>query len=326
MSLEGKKVLFIAPKFFGYENEIKKKIEDLGAKVDYYDERIKNSLIDIALIRFYKGLISKRIDKYYTNIIEKKEKYDYVFFIIPETITPELFDKLRQNQPNAEFILYMWDSFKNRKNATVLKDKFDTLYSFDSTDCSFDEKIKFKPLFYIDKFKITTESFIKRDLYFFGTGHSDRYEFIKKIEDLLIKGKYNFHYYLYLRSRVFFWIKKLFDKSFKRARISEFNFIPLSFDQIVEQLKESRIIIDLNHPNQKGLTMRTIECLGAKKKLITTNSEVIDYDFYNENNIFVVDRNNPIISEEFLESPYMELEKNIYEKYSLENWLMDIFK
>ena len=40
-SLEGKKILFFAPKFFNYEVEICKEIEKQGGIVRFYDERNK---------------------------------------------------------------------------------------------------------------------------------------------------------------------------------------------------------------------------------------------------------------------------------------------
>jgi hypothetical protein len=46
--------------------------------------------------------------------------------------------------------------------------------------------------------------------------------------------------------------------------------------------------------------MRTIEMLGTNKKIITTN------------NIFIIDRNNPIIDEIFLNKEYQEIDKNIH--------------
>ena len=42
MNLSGKTVLLLAPKFFGYELEIKKELENFGARVIYFDERPKN--------------------------------------------------------------------------------------------------------------------------------------------------------------------------------------------------------------------------------------------------------------------------------------------
>lgn len=44
--------------------------------------------------------------------------------------------------------------------------------------------------------------------------------------------------------------------------------------------------------------MRTFESL-VPEKLITTNKEIKKYPFYNSNNIFVIDRNNIQLDENF---------------------------
>jgi hypothetical protein len=71
--------------------------------------------------------------------------------------------------------------------------------------------------------------------------------------------------------------------------------------------------------------MRTLEVLGARRKLITTNATIKDYDFYNENNIFILDRENPVISAEFIKTKYQEVDRDLYLKYSLEYWLNEVF-
>ena len=81
MNLTGKTVLLLAPKFFGYEIEIKKELENIGAKVIYYDERPKNDFFTKVFIRLnLKSFISKRINDYYKNIIQatKDESIDYL--------------------------------------------------------------------------------------------------------------------------------------------------------------------------------------------------------------------------------------------------------
>lgn len=86
-------------------------------------------------------------------------------------------------------------------------------------------------------------------------------------------------------------------------------------------------MIDIAHPNQKGLSMRPFEALGLKRKLITNNTDIKNYDFYNENNIFVVnDFNNIEIPDSFLNNPYEELPDKIYEKYYIKNWLKTILE
>lgn len=72
--------------------------------------------------------------------------------------------------------------------------------------------------------------------------------------------------------------------------------------------------------------MRVIEILGARRKLVTTNTSIKDYEFYNKDNILIIDRENPIISKEFCDTDYQPLDDCIYIKYSLDAWLEDIFQ
>lgn len=76
---------------------------------------------------------------------------------------------------------------------------------------------------------------------------------------------------------------------------------------------------------QNGLTMRTIEALGSFKKLVTTNREIMDYDFYSANNVCVMDRKNPRVPKSFFASDYSTIAQDTYYKYSLEGWLDEIF-
>ena len=70
--------------------------------------------------------------------------------------------------------------------------------------------------------------------------------------------------------------------------------------------------------------MRTIEMIGMKKKLITTNKDIVNYDFYRPSNICIIDKNEIRIDQDFLESPYEELPDSVYEKYSLHQWVLDV--
>ena len=77
----GKKILFFSPAFFGYEQKIKKKMQDLGAEVDYYDERPFSSSWQKALIKIDPYIFKKKTEGYYKQILEqiKDKNYDYVF-------------------------------------------------------------------------------------------------------------------------------------------------------------------------------------------------------------------------------------------------------
>ena len=83
-------------------------------------------------------------------------------------------------------------------------------------------------------------------------------------------------------------------------------------------------ILDIEHPNQVGLTMRTFETLGASKKLVTTNAGVRDYDFFSPSNVYVIDRVNPRVPKDFLDSPYVPLPDSVRARYSIAGWLNEI--
>ena len=71
--------------------------------------------------------------------------------------------------------------------------------------------------------------------------------------------------------------------------------------------------------------MRTFESVGSGKKLITTNSEIKKYPFYNPNNIFVIDRNNIQLDVAFFDLPYQDIDSKIYESMSIGGWLQELF-
>ena len=86
----------------------------------------------------------------------------------------------------------------------------------------------------------------------------------------------------------------------------------------------SNIVVDYTHLSQTGFTMRTCEAIGHRCKLVTNNKLVKEADFYNENNVYIYDVDNFQIPESFINSPYQELSKEIYERYSISNWIKEI--
>ena len=49
------------------------------------------------------------------------------------------------------------------------------------------------------------------------------------------------------------------------------------------------------------------------------------YDFYNENNILVVDIKKPIIPRAFIDSPFVDIDAQVLHKYSVEGLVDDLF-
>lgn len=328
-NIKGKKILLIAPKFFNYEIEIKNKLTELGAEVDYYDERMNPTNLEKIIIRLNKKIIHRKIKKYYNQIIKKilEEKYHYIFIINLETIDLEIIQKMKEASKNSKIVLYMWDSIKNKKNVLEIIEECDSAFSFDSDDCKKYSKFKFKPLFYIDEYSNLSTKKIecKYDLSFIGTVHSDRYKILMDIKSQVEKKGLKIFLYMYFPSKILFYYNKIFNKSFKNVNINEFEFVSLNHKDLLKIILNSKVVIDMQHPNQNGLTMRTLEMLGMKKKLITTNEKIKEYDFYCNENISIIERESPKINIKFIKTPYKDIDKEIYKKYSLEMWLQTIF-
>ena len=331
MNLSGKTVLLLAPKFFGYELEIKKELENLGARVIYFDERPKNDFFTKVFIRLnLKSFISKKIDDYYKNIIQeiKDESIDYLLLVDVETVPLKFIEKTILMNPKLKVLTYFWDSVKNRKKSLEYLAYSNKFFSFDLKDAEADIRIEFLPLFYIDDYKniANIKNELVYDISFIGTVHSDRYKIIKKIEEQAKKLDLKTYFYFYSPSKILFFFQKLFKKDFKFINWEDVSFKSLSKSDVIDIIKQSKTIIDIQHPFQTGLTMRTIEMLGAKKKLFTTNKNVENYDFYNRSNMLIINRNKPKLDFDFLEKGYEEIDETIYEKYSLNSWLKTIFK
>lgn len=328
MEFRGKRVLFLSASLFGYQNEIKKALEAKGAIVDYFDERPANTFFVKAMIRINRNFLAGYIDKYHKKIIEQTQtnRYDFIFITKGESISSRTIHSLRKIHLQAKFVIYHWDSIANNKNAIETLPFFDKVFSFDKLDCE-KYSIEFLPLFFLEEYREVAQCKTQRDidLLFIGTAHSDRYQLVQNIVAQFTKRGLKHFLYIYFPSSVLYYKMKLFNKSLLGTRKSDFKYTPISKEQIINIYKRTNVIVDIQHPRQTGLTMRTIEVIGAMRKLITTNACIKEYDFYNENNILVVDRDNPVVADSFLNSPYKQIPKNIYEKYSIGNWINTIF-
>lgn len=328
MSLKDKKILFIAPKLFGIPESITETLIQMGAHVDYYDERPNNSFLVKALIRINRNLIGKYVNRYHSKILSQTigNKYDYIFFIKGESISVSNLRKLKDQHPESSIIVYHWDSIANNNNALNLLKLFDKCFSFDRRDCE-NFGITFLPLFYYDKYsnlEYKSPNF-KYDLLFVGTAHSDRYKIIKSVTNQFAALGGKSYLYFFFQGRIMFYKYLLQNKQARDINRNNVHFESISKDRLFRLYEESKIIIDVNHPKQTGLTLRCIETLGSHRKLITTNKDILNYDFYNSNNICVINRENPEITKEFIETPYVDIPNDIYLKYSLSNWLITIF-
>lgn len=323
--LFNKKVLLIAPRFFGYEKEIENELIRRGAKVDFLPDRPFNSPFVRGVTRVRREWILPFADRFFLRSIEDfgRGHYDVIFVVVGEGLSVQLLSQLRSTFPRASFVLYMWDALRNRRLLDRNLPLFDACYTFDASDVK-RYAMKFRPLFFAPGFERGVNLDYRYHLSFVGTAHSDRFRVASNVRAAL-PANMSTYFYLFLQAPWIYYAHKLGNGAFRTAKKENFNFVPLTKKSVQDVFFESMCVLDIEHPKQTGLTMRTFETLGASKKLITTNLHVKDMDFYRPENILVIDRNNTsALPDEFFQMPYTPLQPGIYTKYSLSAWLNEV--
>lgn len=316
---KSKKILFIAPLTYDYHKVIKEKLEKLGAEVDDFPEDTLSILF--RLTKIFNSKLHLSYKKLFTDKILKKasvNKYDFIFLIRGDYLSNVIIDQLKLMQKQAKFVMYQWDSIKVF-NYLHLTKKFDKIFSFDRVDCK-KYGFEYLPLFYDDNFmSLSKEKTNNKSILFIGSLHGDRYKVLKKIDNYLTKNNIQTKFYFYIPFTSF--IKKiLFNQKFKYES-KYLIFIPMSKKKVLNLYKKSGFIIDIQNKDQDGLTMRSIETLGAGRKLITTNKSIKNDIFYNENDILVIDRYNIKINLDFFNNKYSNID---YSDLHIDNWLNKI--
>jgi hypothetical protein len=327
IELKNKKILIYIPYGKGiYGTALMKELQKRGCEVFVFDERPSIGTFTKIAFRLAKKQMRGYFHYYLNNTIKEVgvKDIDYVLIIRAEAFSLESMNILKTAFVKAKFFLYLWDSV-NYTNTKDIFPCFDKVLSFDKDDVG-KFGLHFRPLFFIDDYRKIAEQANKPiDLIFIGKVHSDRYRFLKAIEEMAKQNGLRTYFYLFIPTRLLYFQFKFLDKSFKSAKISEFQYKMIPGFKAAEWLAKSRASLDIQHPSQSGLTMRTIEVLGSKRKLITTNKEIIKYDFYRPENILIIDRNNPDLNFDFIQQPYLDLPNETYEKYSLQGWVNEVF-
>lgn len=323
-----KRILFICSPFFGYYKHIINELEEQGYIVDYYNDRPTENGIIKGLIKIRKTAVDMLIKKYFKNILReiKGNIYDKVLIINGKVFNNEMIDELKNQQKSAKFIFYTWDSIELYPNVKEFLKLFDKAYSFDSNDCENIKELELIPLFYTNSYKIIGDKNIDEkniiyDILSICTVHPNRYKIIKKMFPEMENRGFKIFSFMFLNKLQYLY-NKVCISEFKNAKKEEFSFKSLSEEKILKYIEKSRVIFDIPHDKQSGLTMRTIETIGANKKLITTNSNINMYDFYNENNILIINNETNLNDiENFINKPYERINNKVYEKYSIKYWV-----
>ena len=152
------------------------------------------------------------------------------------------------------------------------------------------------------------------DVYFLGTDGGRRQQILDIYEQICQFG---------MRPDFHIFVSKVPEdmSDYQKCFITE----KMGYQDNLKHIAESRAVLEILRPGQSGQTLRALECLFFKKKLITNDSRVKSYEFYHPDNIFILGENKIEDLPEFMEKKYVEIDETIVDKYDCKQWLERFF-
>ncbi|MCI4442864.1 MAG: hypothetical protein JHC39_05095 [Lentimicrobium sp.] len=304
---------------WGFNKHIADALERKGYVVNHIDFHLFVYKYPDFYTKIYNFILKNVLKKnlkniYYGKEIIKKlqqigEKQDLVLTIKGDFIDPKYLKEIKKYTQKS--IGYFNDNSVRCPKIIKAIPCFDEVFSFEKEDCKKYNLNFLTNWIYVEAPTKTTTNF---EYEIFNISTKDKrlpilFKISKNLKDLKIDYKF-----------------LVLDKQKPTTKDGiEFFANKISLEEVSILIAKSKTLLDINRKGQKGLTFRVFESLGLKKKLITTNSDIVNYDFYNPNNILLVDENNPIIPLSFFESAYVDIPESIYRKYSLDGWINQVF-
>jgi hypothetical protein len=327
--LRGRKILVISPRFFGYERRIVDNMVSRGATVEWLDERPGNSTALKALTRLSPSAMAPLARRHYGRALARMagRQFDDILLVNPESSTPDTIRRFRSQFAGSRLLLYMWDSFGNkpRSDPRAFVGLFDRALTFDPVDAE-QYGISFRPLFYSEEPEPQAVSGQEFAFSFIGTIHSDRYRVLRAMCRQADEAGLRYFVYPFLQSRLVYWRFRFTKGEFRGTRPADFHFDGMAYPDVLRVMRSSTAIIDVEHPRQRGLTMRTLEVLGSGRKLVTTNPHIRSYPFFSEDRIWLLDRRELKVDPEFFREPAPPMPAGFAAKYSLAAWVDEVFR
>jgi hypothetical protein len=305
--------LFITYDLSGYYEGVYRELQKRYTSVDFYNAataryRYKN-LGERIYSFFYKAFTGKKLKNFYKyrDFITEvgKNEYDITLVVRPDLFFDSQLAKLRK--ASKRFIAYYHDSINNLNRKNDVIHFFDKIFSYEKCDVRVCNLTFLSNFIYFEPELAATTSEVDA----FSVMSADyRLPVLKKVAAFFKEHGHSYRFFA------------MDDKPHSDALLT-FITKRMPNDEVIANIRKAGIIVDIHKFGvQDGLTFRVFEALGFRKKLITTNVDIKTYDFYDPQNIFVIEDGSIInIPETFFSSPYRDLPAEIIRKYTVPSWL-----
>lgn len=326
-----KKVLLASPISFNLYELIVENLEFLGYEVIHIEETgyvFKYRSIWERLNNFYrktflkdkdfKLALRKQSNTYaQLDIIKQHAHFDFALVLRADFFKHEVLAAISER---ADLTLsFHYDGVSRDLAVLDTVQFFDRFYVFDEGDVArFPEhNFLYAPNFYFD-YPIAEASLsdsAPADVYYVSSFHASRADELIALHRFLLQQYAHVTFVIVcIRSAL-----HLVPAYMRENMIVQHEYV--SFKDQFSFVSRADVIIDLVIADHAGYSFRVFEGLRLRKKVITSNEQVVKADFYHPNNFFVFNGTNFDDLEAFLKTAYVDISVETVEKYAFTNWL-----
>lgn len=325
------RLLLISPQTYNYHKVLQSACRASDIDFSWLDERPFANPFFKFFSRKFNRLARNLSRRYYfrkiSDLRDSGFSPSHVLLIKGEAIHQSVILYMRTLFPNARFILYFWDSITNLPGSTSISHLFDVTITFDYKD-SVEQGWKYFPLF-AGNYSLHSRACLdapatpipRYDWSFVGAIHSDR---ILVLDKLCRSSSSQRNCYIFLYAQSFFQlILHFIYHPFAFLRLKKYIHMNTLDPELLSDIyAESLCVLDIHHPCQTGVTMRTVEALLSGKKVATTNVFALNLSISDSSRISVIDRAKPTLYSEFMFSPVSPINHFLSSQYYPDNWLL----
>lgn len=317
-----RRLLLLCPQFFSYHLALLDAAKRLGIAAQWVDARGGNSVLYKSTLKLAPAAIrnaSQRPIRAALDHVEALAEITDILIVKGDGVTPSTLEALRHRAPRARTTLYLWDSLRNTPGARDLSKVCDRTVTFDHADAA-TYGWEFLPLFSrAPAIEPRPSGDADWDWSFVGSVHSDRHSVLRRLAAALPGARYRVH--AYVQNRLVQGVRALRDPGLLFPGPIGVARHVLSAAECQDIANRSRAVVDVEHPRQVGLTMRTIETLLSGRKVITTNHHLQNYDLYDPTRVALIDRKAPKLDPDFFETPFSPIPSDLARRYHVDSWL-----
>lgn len=226
--------------------------------------------------------------------------------LIESNLTLDFVKWIRKNNPSSRVVFWYWNIAQNTIDPNLIRDKSIEKWSFSEKDCE-RYGLLFNPPFYFNNIQLNQVE-NEYDLYFAGKNKGRLpmlLDFKRRTEKMGLKT----HLHISPTKKI--------DLLFNRKDLKP----AISYNQVLDGVAKSRSLLDIIEVTDSGQSQRTMESIFFEKKLITNSKLIKNYDFYRQENIFVIGEDEMEKLPDFIRSPYLKIDDSVVRKYEINSWV-----